>query len=138
MAAYQNATEKYDKNAIAAAIQRAETLPAGFCAGFGADAGAIAAGIVVSVIHGNTARSEHSATRSLAHQLTAHCLLAIANNTGNRCCKRTAFQVLETATNFMGASMGVALDRPPSARVDCNSAANNNLCNRNACRYYPA
>lgn len=136
MAAYQNATEKYDKNAIATAIKRAESLPAGFCAGFGADAGAIAAGIVISVIHGNTVRSEHSASRSLAHQMTANCLLAIANNVGNRCCKRTAFQVLETATNFLHANMHVVLDKPPSPHIVCNSSANNKLCNRDNCRYH--
>lgn len=136
MAAYQNATGKYDKKAITSAMQRAETLPAGFCAGFGADAGAIAAGIAISVIYGNTARSEHSGTRSLAHQMTAHCLLAIANNMGNRCCKRTVFQVLETATNFMQANMGVILDRAPVAEFRCTFAENNHQCNREACRYY--
>ncbi len=135
MAAYQNATEKCDKKAIGSAIQRAETLPAGFCAGFGADAGAIAAGIVISVIYGNTVRSEYSATRGLAHQLTAQCLLAIANNTGNRCCKRTVFQVLETTTNFMQATMGVSLDRISPARFRCT--AKNDLCNQEACCYYP-
>ncbi len=137
MAAYQNSTEKYDKKAITSAMHRAETLPAGFCAGFGADAGAIAAGIVISVIYGNTARSEHSATRRLAHQLTAHCLLAIANNTGNRCCKRTVFQVLETATNFIEATMGVTLDRMSLAHFRCTFAVKNDLCNQEACRSYP-
>ena len=137
MAAYQNATEKYDKKAITSAMQRAETLPVGFCAGFGADAGDITAGIVISVIYGNTARSEHSATRRLAHQMTAHCLLAIANNTGNRCCKRTVFQVLETATNFIEATMGVTLDGMSLAHFRCMFAAKNDLCNQEACRYYP-
>ena len=137
MAAYQNSTEKYDKKAITSAMHRAETLPAGFCAGFGADAGAIAAGIVISVIYGNTARSEHSATRRLAHQMTAHCMLAIANNTGNRCCKRTVFQVLETATNFIEATVWVALNRTPLARLSCAFAAKNDLCNQEACRYFP-
>lgn len=138
MAAYQNATGKCDKKLIEAAIQRADSLPAGFCAGFGTDVGAIAAGVVVSLIHGNTIKAEHSATRSQAHQMTANCLLAIANNTGNRCCKRTVFQVIETATNFLQASTGVALDRTPAAGFRCPYWKENPLCNQANCRYFPA
>ena len=136
MAAYQNAKGSRDARAIEAAIKRADSLPAGFCAGFGADVGAIAAGVAVSVIHGNTTRAEHSSTRSQAHQLTAHCLLQIANNTGNRCCKRTVFQVLETASNFFRANLGVALDRTPAALFNCPYSGRNELCNREACRHY--
>lgn len=137
MAAYQNASKKHDKHAIETAIQRADKLPAGFCAAYGADAGAIAAGIVISVVFGNTVRAEHSSTRSVAHQLTAHCLLAISNNTGNRCCKRTVFQVLETASNFIVAYTGISLERPASALFKCDYASQNNLCNKMECRYYP-
>jgi len=137
MAAYQNAAGTRDERALETAITRADSLPAGFCAGFGADVGAIAAGIVLSVIHGNTIKAEHSPGRAQTHQLTAHCMLTIANNTGNRCCKRTVFQVLETATNFFQANVGVSLDRTPAARFHCPYAAQNGLCNREACRYYP-
>jgi len=138
MAAYQNAIGRRDDKLIEAAIQRADSLPAGFCAGFGADVGAIAAGIVVSLIHGNTIKAEHSATRSQAHQMTASCLLAIANNTGNRCCKRTVFQVIETATNFLQANVDVALDRTPTTAFRCPYCEWNQLCNRENCRYFSA
>ncbi|MHB9035682.1 MAG: DUF5714 domain-containing protein [Armatimonadota bacterium] len=138
MAAYQNATGTRDEKLIDAAIQRADSLPQGFCAGFGADVGAIAAGIVVSLIHGNTIKAEHSATRSQAHRMTANCLLAIANNTGNRCCKRTVFQVIETATDFLETNLGVALGRTPVAAFRCPYWEKNPLCNGESCRYFPA
>jgi hypothetical protein len=137
-AAYQNAIGRRDEKMLEAAIKRADSLPGGFCAGFGADVGAIAAGVVVSVIHGNTIRAEHSPTRALAHQLTAQSLLTLANNSGNRCCKRTVFQVLEAATNFFRANLGVELDRAPAASLRCPYAVSNELCNREACRYYDA
>ncbi len=138
MAAYQNATGKRDEKLIEAAIQHADSLPAGFCDGFGTDVGAIAAGIVVSLIHGNTIKAGHSATRSQAHRMTANCLSTIANNTGNRCCKRTIFQVIETATDFLEANVDVALDRTSGPAFRCPYYEQNPLCNRESCVYFSA
>ena len=65
-----------------AAIQRANTIPGGFCAGFGADAAAIACGIAVSVIEGATVKAEHAIARSLAHTLTGQGCSSSRTTTG--------------------------------------------------------
>src|SRR6266567_1877213 len=59
--AWRNATKAPRPEADAkleTAIERANSLPAGFCAGFGADVAAIACGIAVSAIEGNTIKAE--------------------------------------------------------------------------------
>jgi hypothetical protein len=137
VAAYRNAGGDAGEAEIDAAIQRADTIPGGFCAGFGADAAAIACGIAVSAIEGATVKAEHAVARSLAHMLTGQGMLLIANNHGNRCCKRSVFTVLELASHFFTASMGVPLT-PPRGRVECAFSAQNKLCNEADCKFYPA
>lgn len=137
VAAYRNAGGEAGDSQLDAAIQRADTIPGGFCAGFGADAAAIACGIAVSVLRGATVKAEHAVARSLAHTLTGQAMLLIANNHGNRCCKRSVFTVLELAAHFFTAAMGVALS-PPRGRIECAFAARNKLCNESDCKFYPA
>jgi hypothetical protein len=137
VAAYRNAGGDAGEAEIDAAIQRADTIPGGFCAGFGADAAAIACGIAVSAIEGATVKAEHAVARSLAHTLTGQGMLLIANNHGNRCCKRSVFTVLDLASHFFTAAMGVALT-PPRGRVECAFSAQNKLCNEADCKFYPA
>jgi hypothetical protein len=136
VAAYRNAGGDAGEAEIDAAIQRADTIPGGFCAGFGADAAAIACGIAVSAIEGATVKAEHAVARSLAHMLTGQGMLLIANNHGNRCCKRSVFTVLELAAHFFTATMGVAL-APPRGSVECAFSAQNKLCNEAGCKFYP-
>jgi len=137
VAAYRNAGGDATQAEIDTAIHRADTIPGGFCAGFGADAAAIACGIAVSVIEGATVKAEHAVARSLAHMLTGQGLLLIANHHGNRCCKRSVFTVLELAAHFFTATMGVAF-APPRGRVECAFSAQNKLCNEADCKFYPA
>jgi len=137
VAAYRNAGGDAEAAKIHEAIQRADTIPGGFCAGFGADAAAIACGIAVSVIKGATVKAEHAVARSLAHALTGQGLLLIANNHGNRCCKRSVFTVLEAAAHFFTATMGVTL-APPRGRIECAFSDRNRLCNQADCKFYPA
>jgi Family of unknown function (DUF5714) len=122
---------------VEAAVEKADSIPGGFCAGFGADAAAIACGIAVSAIRGNAIKAEHAPGRALAHGLTGQAMLHIATGTGNRCCKRSVYGVLEVATAYFNAALGVALS-PASARVECPFHEQNKLCNRDACRYFPA
>jgi hypothetical protein len=136
VAAYRNAGGDAGDTEIDVAIQRADTIPGGFCAGFGADAAAIACGIAVSVIEGATVKAEHAVARSLAHTLTGQGMLLIANNHGHRCCKRSVFTVLELASHFFTAAMGVTLT-PPRGRVECAFSAANKLCNGADCKFYP-
>jgi hypothetical protein len=137
VAAYRNAGGKAGAPQIEAAIERADSIPGGFCAGFGADAAAIACGIAVSVIEGTTVKAEHALGRSRAHALTSQAMLLIANNHGNRCCKRSVFTVLELAAHYFSSTMGVALS-PPRGRVECDFSAQNKLCNLADCKFYPA
>jgi hypothetical protein len=137
VAAYRNAGGDAGEAAIDAAIQRADTIPGGFCAGFGADAAAIACGIAMSVIEGATVKAEHAVARSLAHTLTGQGMLLIANNHGNRCCKRSVFTVLELASHFFTATMDVTI-APPRGRVECAFSTANKLCNTADCKFYPA
>jgi hypothetical protein len=136
VAAYRNAGGDVTDAQIETAIERADTIPGGFCAGFGADAAAIACGIAVSVIHGTTVKAEHATARSLAHMLTGQAMLMIANNHGARCCKRSTYSVLELASHFFTAAMGAKL-ATPRGRVECPFPEQNKLCNREDCKYYP-
>ncbi len=63
-------------------------------------------------------------------------MLHIANGTGNRCCKRSVYGVLEIATNYFTSALGAPLAQA-SARVEYPFPEKNKLCNREACRYYP-
>ena len=136
VAAYRNAGGDAGAQQLEAAVQRADTIPGGFCAAFGADAAAIACGIAVSAITGATVKAEHAVARTLAHTLTGQGMLLIANNHGNRCCKRSVFTVLELAAHFFTATMGVALG-PPRGRVECTFGPQNRLCNQAGCKFYP-
>jgi hypothetical protein len=135
--AWRNATGDDTAGRVETAIEKGNSIPGGFCAGFGADAAAIACGIAVSTIRSNTIKAEHAPGRALAHALTGQAMLHIANGTGNRCCKRSVYGVLEGATNYFASALEVPL-APASARVECLFPEKNKLCNREACRYYPA
>lgn len=91
----------------------------------------------MSVIERATVEAEHAAARSRSHVLTGQALLAIANNHGNRRCKRSVFAVLALAAHFFTATTGVALE-PPRGRVECAFSAQNKLCNGADCEHYPA
>jgi hypothetical protein len=135
--AFRNAGGEAPAEKIEEAIRRGNSLPGGFCAGFGADAAAIACGIAVSLINGNTINAEHASGRALAHALTGEGLLNVANKAGNRCCKRSVYSLLELATNYFNRVMGVRLDSL-EGRLRCPFTDRNKLCNGAACAYFPA
>lgn len=137
LAAYRNSGNDIPQEKLEEAIRRGNSIPGGFCAGFGADAAAIACGIAVSLINGNTINAEHAVGRAQAHALTGEAMLNIANNSGNRCCKRSVYSVLELATNYFNRVMGASLEAPEK-RTSCPFTAKNKLCNGTACKYYPA
>lgn len=136
LTAHRNAGNEIPQEKLEEAIRRGNSIPGGFCAGFGADAAAIACGIAVSLINGNTINAEHAPGRAQAHALTGEAMLNIANNSGNRCCKRSVYSVLELATNYFNRVMGVSLETP-QIRISCPFTAKNMLCNGPACKYYP-
>lgn len=135
VAAWRNAGGEAPAERIEEAVRRGNSIPGGFCAGFGADAAAIACGIAVSLVKGNTINAVHAAGRSLAHALTGEGMLTIANNSGNRCCKRSVYAMLELATNYFNRTMGVTLEQPQE-RLHCPFSEKNKLCNGPACKYH--
>lgn len=135
VAAFRNAGGNAGPEKIEEAIKRGNSIPGGFCAGFGADAAAIACGIAVSLLKGNTINAEHAIGRSIAHALTGEGMLAIANNFDNRCCKRSVYSMLELATNYFARTMGTSLE-PPKERVKCLFTEKNKLCNGVTCKYF--
>ena len=137
VAAFRNAGGEVPAEKLDEAIKRGNSIPGGFCAGFGADAAAIACGIAVSLINGNTISAEHAAGRAQAHALTGEGLLNVANKDGNRCCKRSVYSMLELATNYFNRVMGVRLEAPEK-RLSCPFTAKNKLCNGAVCQYFPA
>jgi uncharacterized protein DUF5714 len=92
---------------------------------------------LVFLANGNTINADHAAGRAQAHALTGEAMLNITNNSGNRCCKRSTFSVLELATNYFNRAMGCSLEAPEE-RVRCPFTSKNKLCNGKACKYYPA
>lgn len=136
VAAYRNAGGAVSDESISEAAKRGNAIPGGFCAGYGADAAAIACGIAVSVIRRNTITAEHAEGRALAHALTGEGMLAIAGNGGNRCCKRSVYGMLELASNYFNRILGVRI-AAPAERVRCAFHQANKLCNGMSCRYYP-
>lgn len=111
VAAYRNAGGEVSPEKLDEAIKRGNGIPGGFCA-------------------------EHAAGRAQAHALTGEAMLHIANNSGNRCCKRSVYGVLELATNYFNRVMGVSLEALQK-RISCPFTAKNKLCNGPACKYYP-
>lgn len=138
LAAYANTTEsELDKNeAVQAGLEKADSIPGGFCAGFGADAAAIALGIATSVVLDPDVKAESAPARAKAHSLTGKGMLNIANNTGNRCCRRSTFAMLLLGTNYFNHNLGANLESPPEAELECSLKEDNPLCNGLGCKYY--
>lgn len=135
--AFRNAGGDLPYEKIDEAVRRGNSIPGGFCAGFGADAAAIACGIAMSVIKGNTIGAEHAPGRAQAHALTGEGMLNVANNSGNRCCKRSVYSMLELATNYFIRVLGMPME-VPERHVTCPFPAQNKLCNGPTCKYHPA
>lgn len=137
LAAYANGESNVNKEEIIqAGMKRADSIPGGFCAGFGADAAAISLGIAGSVIFSTNIKKETAAGRAKAHTLTGMGMLNIANNQGNRCCRRSTYSMLILGTNYFKQNMWFALETTPESQVKCSLKEQNPLCNGISCRYY--
>jgi hypothetical protein len=137
LAAYANAKDGINKEEIIhAGMKRADSIPGGFCAGFGADAAVISLGIALSVILNNNIKKETDLGRAKAHTLTGMGMLHIANNRGNRCCRRSTYAMLCLGTNYFNQNMGVSLGTTPESSIKCSLKEQNPLCNGIDCKYY--
>ena len=137
ISAYANAAKADNQEKLVEeGMRRANTIPGGFCAGFGADAAAIALGISVSVILTNNVKAESAGGRAKAHTLTGMGMLTVANNSGNRCCRRSTYSMLVLGANYFKNNLGIELDVVSEADVKCPLKTKNSLCNGEACKYY--
>ncbi|RJQ31841.1 MAG: SAM-dependent methyltransferase [Actinobacteria bacterium] len=134
--AYKNKTGELQEDDIVKAIKRGASIPAGFCAFYGSDGAALACGIALSIILKTTHLADKDRQRSLTHMLTSRSLAAIANNVGNRCCKRSTFDVLNTVNQYLREVLSVELETTYPASQKCRFSNNFELCNKQSCRYY--
>lgn len=132
-AAYRNKTGQTANEPVLKAIERAAAVPAGFCAFYGADGAAIAAGAALSAILETNPTAKKSKERALTHTLTARALLAIADNQGTRCCKRSVFDTLRTTNDYFEEIFNLEY---PKIDVKCRWQENFKFCNGGDCRYY--
>lgn len=136
VASYRNKTGELTDDGIKVAIKRGSTLPAGFCALYGSDGAALATGIAMSIILKSSPLAEKDVERSLAHRMTSLALSAIANNEGNRCCKRSTYDVINIATRYIREILRVDLDPDIPSRQKCEFSNNFKQCNKEKCRYF--
>lgn len=134
LAAYKNAGGALDlEKSLALARQRAEKVPGGVCGNWGACGAGIGAGIFISLVTGATPLSIDQ--WSLANQMTARSLEAIARHGGPRCCKRDTWLSILTAVDFVGERLGVNMAKAESTQ--CSFFGNNPSCRKQDCLFYP-
>jgi len=135
LSAFHSATNLYGIEAaerIREARSRAEDVKGGFCGFQGACGAAIGAGIFMSIITGATPLSDRE--RQLSNLITAECLRAIAENGGERCCKRESLQTIIIAAVFVQREMGVTL--PVDCLPPCPFTSRNRECIRERCGFF--
>jgi hypothetical protein len=69
----------------------------------------------------------------LSNLMTFKSLEVIANNGGQRCCKRESYAAIETAVGFVKDNIGVEI---PISKVECQFSPMNRECKRQECKYF--
>ena len=113
--------------------ERAKMVPGGACGNLGACGAGVGAGIFMSVYTGTNPMS--GKTWSWANEITGKCLQAIAKVAGPRCCKRTAFMVIEEAVPYINEKLNTNLEF--NAEQKCTFHEQNRECKRKNCPFYP-
>ncbi len=133
IAAYCNHRGEPERKAalLGAARARAGTVPGGACGTHGACGAAVGTGIFVSLITGSTPLKKQE--WSLANEMTAKSLAAIARHGGPRCCKRDSWLAIAEAAKFLSERFGVAL--PVEEAVRCEYSEINRECRKKACPF---
>ncbi len=89
------------------AWNRGKQIPGGACGFLGVCGAAAGAGIFASIVTGDTPLN--AGAWPVAQELTARCLLRLAEVGGPRCCKRTNRLAIETAVEFAKVHWGVEM-----------------------------
>jgi hypothetical protein len=111
---------------------RAGMVRGGSCGTHGTCGAAVGTGIFVSLITGSTPLKKQE--WSLANQMTARSLMAIARHGGPRCCKRDSWLAISAAVTFLSERFGVTLPVEEAAR--CEFSDINRECLLEACPFY--
>jgi hypothetical protein len=81
-------------------------------------------------------QQETDAGRAKTHTLTGMGMVNIANNQGNRCCRRSTYSMLILGVNYFHNNLDISLATIPEAKVKCNLKEQNPLCNGVSCKFY--
>ena len=114
------------------AERRTSKIPGGTCGLFGNCGAAVGTGVFWSILTSSTTLSTKSWGES--NRLTGLSLLKVAETGGPRCCKRTTYQSLEAAVEFMRSEMNIDIQIHEPIR--CTFFDLNNECLLEKCSYY--
>jgi len=130
---YAHTYNKHDELAEKLEIikERAKKVPGGFCGQFGCCGAGVGTGIFMSVLLGNTPLSENS--WGDAHLMTAKTLEALGHLGGPRCCKRSTFQALKSAQEFLSEKFNITL---PLGEQKCDFVELNPTCLYTQCPFF--
>lgn len=112
-------------------IARGSQIPGGTCGFWGCCGAAPSAGIAYSIITQTTPMS--SAQWGNANMLTSKVLAEIGRYGGPRCCKRTSYIAVLTASQLISEYTGVQLDIP--AGIQCEFSSQNSECLKERCPF---
>lgn len=135
LAAYYNQQGSGEKAAkIRQARKRSENIKGGSCGFYGNCGAGVGTGIFMSLITGATPLSKKE--WQLSNQMTAECLLSIAEHGGPRCCKRDTYLALQSAKAFLQKNFAVEIAmREP---IRCQFHNMNRECLKRECPFFPA
>ena len=132
LTAYHNCGGELDRPAaLAEMARRGGAYPGGACGLWGCCGAAVSAGMFVSIARGVSPLSGEP--WSLANQMTAEALSAIAAHGGPRCCKRDSFAAITAAARFSAEHFGIVMELP--AKIRCTFSGQNRECLGSACPY---
>ncbi|MDR2360396.1 MAG: DUF5714 domain-containing protein [Oscillospiraceae bacterium] len=132
-AAYCNAEDKREDLPVLLDIieKRSNRIPGGVCGYWGACGAAVGAGVFLSAILGATPLRGGK----LCNMLTAECLIAIAEVSDIRCCKRNLGIALRETVAFLRERGIAELSQP---QIVCEFSARNRECIGSACPWKPS
>ncbi len=130
--AYCNAKGISNDSMLKEMIARGSQVPGGTCGFWGCCGAALSAGIAYSIITGTTPMS--SKEWGNANMLTSKVLAEIGRYGGPRCCKRTSYIAVLTASQLISEYTGVQLDIP--AGIQCEFSSQNSECLKIRCPFF--
>ena len=113
--------------------ERAANVLGGFCGWYGACGAAVGCGIFLSAFMDASPHSEEGWAD--ANLITGKCLIEIAALGGPRCCKRTCYTAVLTASDFAREQLRIPL--PVEREAICTRHEKNEECLGARCPHYP-